>query len=457
MLQQELCRRKRAKAVFPIGIACLAARIRGTHDVRIFDPNVYELGESPGRLRRAVDEFRPDVVGLSIKYVDTGQLMDPHVFYGSVKSTVEGIRESAPEARIVAGGPGFSMFPLEIMEDNADIDYGVCLEGEDAFSELLERLDEPEKVAAVYYRSGGRVVFSGQRSPPSLRGTRPLTAVSDLFRMGDYISDDYQIFGFQSKRGCPMDCAYCNYPYLNGTGLRLRDAKDVVDEIEHMVRRHGLRAFSFADNVFNHPCEHAIGVCREISRRGLIVEWGAWYDPAGLTSELVGAAVEAGCRHFDFSPDATTEEGLKALGKACTLEDIYASMRLLKPYREAEVSYNFFVSYPGQTVWGAARLLGMWFGIVSSMFGRSRVGVGWIRIMPHTRMHDIAVREGAIEPGRGLFVRDSRELGGMFYHKPGLWPVEAAFKLLVMSGERVIKPILKAAGRPFGIRYPFYY
>jgi len=51
-----------------------------------------------------------------------------------------------------------------------------------------------------------------------------------------------------STRGCPFDCAYCAQRRLNKGGIRHRDPKDVVMEIEDKVEKFGIKEFAFYED-----------------------------------------------------------------------------------------------------------------------------------------------------------------------------------------------------------------
>lgn len=51
-----------------------------------------------------------------------------------------------------------------------------------------------------------------------------------------------------STRGCPFDCAYCAQRRLNKAGIRHRDPKDVVMEIEDKIDKFGIKEFAFYED-----------------------------------------------------------------------------------------------------------------------------------------------------------------------------------------------------------------
>jgi len=83
-----------------------------------------------------------------------------------------------------------------------------------------------------------------------------------------------------TKRGCPLECPLLQ---LSGDGrspTALREAADIVDEIEHVRRTVGPRTFEFTDSTFNVPESHAAGICEEVLRRKLRVNLRRRPQPA---------------------------------------------------------------------------------------------------------------------------------------------------------------------------------
>jgi anaerobic magnesium-protoporphyrin IX monomethyl ester cyclase len=381
--------------VFPLGLSCLKAALAG-HEVRVFDLNT--AARPFEELRELVAAFRPEVTGVSLRNIDSTNKRTVVFYYPYLKEAVAAIRAGAP-TRIVAGGSGFSMFAREIMADEPGIDLGVLLEGERTFPLLLENLDRPGAVPSVFYRDAGEVRFSGPGAQVDLDAV-PLPDRGAV-AVGAYTGFPEGI-GVETKRGCILDCVYCIYGFLNGKKLRLRSPAKVVDEIEALVGRHGVRRFTFVDSVFNIPQRHAEEVCRELVRRGVRAEWSAWFNEKNLTREFLELAREAGCKNVILSPDGYSDAILERCGKNIRMADIRRAYEALKAVDGLEVSYNFFKNPPGQS-FGAFLALAAFFVRAKRELGR-RVHFEFnsIRIEPHTRLYATAVAEGFVREGESL-------------------------------------------------------
>ena len=381
--------------VYPLGIACLVSVLR-EHEVSVFDLNTSSLPFDG--LREIITSRTPDLVGLSLRNIDSTNKRRVVFYYQYLRETIDVIR-SCTNAKIVIGGSGFSMFSREIMEDEQRIDYGIAREGEHAFPKLLDNLGDPEKVPSVYFRRNGTLMFTGPGQQLDLNSASLPDRKS--VSLDAYLAVPEAV-GIETKRGCALGCVYCIYGFLNGKKLRLRDPERIVDEIELLANEHGLRRFTFVDSVFNIPQNHAETICREIIRRELKTTWSAWFNEKGLTREFVELAREAGCRNVILSPDGFSDQTLRKLGKNITMKDIRDSYQVLKGLDGFEVSYNFFKNPPGQSLGVFLSLLRFTLQAKRDLGPRVHFEFNSLRIEPNTKLYDIARSEGIIPDGENL-------------------------------------------------------
>ncbi|MCX7918314.1 MAG: cobalamin-dependent protein [bacterium] len=444
LLVQAHTGRKDFGLVYPIGLAYLAAALTtppNQYEVKIYDPN---LESDPyGTLSEIILSFHPDIVGISQRNIDTTNLRDLYVHWKTLQPTVQLIRRLIPEAITVVGGSGFSLFAEQIMRQVPEVDFGVFREAEESFPELLANLSDPEKVPGIFYRKDGKVLFSGPRGLPQFDAL-PIPR-HDLTQIERYF-DRLPAIGVQSKRGCPLKCIYCSYPHLTGMGVRLRSPQSIVDEIELLINQYHVPTYTFVDDIFNVPKEHAEAICQElISRKLHSVPWSAFFDMKDMDESFIRLALKAGCNHFFFSPDAITDTGLNVLQKNFTAQDIRRTAKLCHQIPGVHCGYSFFLNYPGITI--GEYLQTLWFFLKENLLlGLRRKGgvhVSWIRIEPHTRLHQIAIEEKIISPTADLLPKTESELKSLFYISPN-------YKLLNFLTNRMLDMIDLTIGKLIG-------
>jgi radical SAM superfamily enzyme YgiQ (UPF0313 family) len=392
--------------VFPLGLAYIASMLKG-HEVTVLDANV--VRDPLGALSRRLQAEQPEVVAISLRNMEA--LSRSHFgknlsFYSHLKSMLKLIRKVVPSCKIVVGGPGFSVFSNEIMRENKEIDFGVVSDGETTFANLLKDFDYPERVKNLLVQGESGVSFTGIGDPVAFNLLPPPSR--ELFDLSEYKKAPYSL-NVQSKRGCAFGCSYCTDPFLGNYTLQLRSASKVVDEIEELVSNYGVKSFWFVDPIFNYPPKHSSEICAEIRKRHLDVKWSAYFREDFLNTRLICEAVEAGCTSFVFHSDGACDQVLTFLAKEIRVADIERTIDMACQVEGAHVEYYFFCEVPRYNFRNLVALVQ--FAAKATFRTRKKLDglcMSRLRIYPHTKLYEIAIREGKIS-------RDTNMLSPVFY------------------------------------------
>lgn len=328
--------------VYPLGLSRLSSLAPEGCQKMGLDMNLYP-DPWPG-FEELLRDFEPDTICLSFRNLDP--LAGEKVSYiSSLKIAVRIIKGLLPQAKIILGGPGFSMFPNRIMGEIPEVHMGVIGEGEGAFLDLISKDLRPRDVRGMIYREGWDLIYHKDRGYFNINKLPPLDL--ELFPPRDYYSINSYVaaMGIEAKRGCSYSCSYCVYPALSGSMVRIRDPGLVVDEMELLNKDYKIELFHFTDPVLNFPEVHFLSICQEIIKRRLKVNWTGFFREDHVTEELINIAKEAGLITIYFSGDALYEKGLRILNKKMELSQIIDAARIAAKSRIITV-YHFLLNLP---------------------------------------------------------------------------------------------------------------
>jgi len=392
--------------VFPLGAAYMAAVAeRDGHRVSTLD--LCFLEDALPRLAKQLASDPPDVVGISLRNLDSSAYPQNTSYIDDYERLVGTVRAGS-HAPIVLGGAGFTIMPSTILE-HLGADVGVVGEGEQAFPWILERLangtpleSTPEFRCETY----GRGVL-----------VNPVTRIKYLDITGVPMRQhfDFPLYyerggalNVQTKRGCYFECVFCSYPLIEGTKVRMRTAKTVVDEIEEMRRDHGVRHWFFVDNIFNMPIRHAKEICEEIAARDLDIEWSGYLNPKFIDDELCQLMARSGCKAIEFGTDSGSAAMIASLKKEFEPDDLRQSSELCHKHR-LKFCHSLIFGGPGETLQTVTETI----DLMEAVKPTAVIAMTGIRILPGTEMVEIALRDGQMDS-------DDNLLHPKFYVSPNL-------------------------------------
>jgi lipid biosynthesis B12-binding/radical SAM protein len=320
-------------SVYPLGLSMIAAALtKAGHNVRQFD--FLHANRSPDAVANQITEYKPDIIGISIRNIDNANMLNPQKYIDAVKSITDIIRQHT-RARVVLGGSGFSIMP-ELILEKVGADYGIVGEGESLMVDLVQNLEKgkhPDK--KCLYAS---LELTGKQIP---------SAQYDSEIMKFYLKKG-SIGSVQTKRGCPHKCIYCAYPIIEGPRIRCRDPREVVYDIKTLIHDHNAQHIFFTDSVFNDDKGYYIDVVIKMKQEEISIPWTAYFKPTGLTGQAIGLMKETGLAAAEVGADASTDKTLRKLGKSFKFKDIMKNNQLFAEHNIASAQFYIFGG-PGET------------------------------------------------------------------------------------------------------------
>lgn len=307
----------------PIGTAYLGAVLRDRgHKVLLIDG---ELAGFAGILPQA-KQFQPDLIGVTCWTIGRE----------NVWRLCSDLRKEFPEVPLVVGGPHASLYPEHIFI-KTHAEAVVIGEGEQTLCELVEALEKGEGLAEVtgiaFRKKNGTIVRTGLRQQIANLDSVPFPHYAGF---KDFSFQNYGGFpglprptaAVITSRGCVFDCTFCGSVNFWGKKWRRRSAKNVLDELEHLVRDLGARSIYIFDDNFPVNKKRATEICRGIIDRKLDIQWACCSHVKMVNRELLGLMHRSGCVSIDFGVESGSDVILKNINKDQTRSDIERAFAL---------------------------------------------------------------------------------------------------------------------------------
>jgi radical SAM superfamily enzyme YgiQ (UPF0313 family) len=379
---------------FPLGLAYIVANLeKDAHELEVLD--LMFLEEFERELKETIQDFDPDLIGISIRNIDDQSYLSPQFFLPESKRIVR-ICRNLSKAKIVLGGSGFSIFPeTSLLYLGADM--GIVGEGEKSLSCLIRKMERGEdytSLPGLVTIEDNRIIMNQLQLIDSIDDLKmPQRTLLDAKRYWEEAGIIPLASTIQSKRGCIMECIYCPNPLIEGKKMRLRSPKKVVDELEVIRKDIGKDKIHFVDSLFNYPIEHAESICQEIIKRKLDIQWGCCLNPAFVTRGLIKLMQKAGCARVMVGSESGSDKMLKNLKKGFSVEDVMRCCLYLKEY---DLYFECFLLLggPGEDKETIEESISLMENLVPN---KVYVTIG-IRIYPGCEMVQIAQKEGYISP-----------------------------------------------------------
>jgi radical SAM superfamily enzyme YgiQ (UPF0313 family) len=292
-------------------------------EIRIVDMRAARL--TLKQLSTLFGRFEPDVVGFSSMSCEHQVLVD----------ALKRCKAWNPDCLTVVGGPHASMF-ADLLAANPDIDVLVRGEGEHTFVELLKVWADGggfHDVKGVVFAENDGVVETPPRSHEEDLDSLPLPAwdlldipsFSRTTNMNTHLAAA-PYAAVTTSRGCPYRCSYCHR--LFGTRFRERSVENVLEELEILQHRFGVREVHFVDDCFNLKKARAMQIADEILSRGLRFKIAFPNGVRGdlMDDDLIEMLGSAGTYSITYAVETASERLQKLINKNLRLDKVAAAI-----------------------------------------------------------------------------------------------------------------------------------
>jgi len=149
-------------------------------------------------------------------------------------------------------------------------------------------------------------------------------------------------------RGCPFNCIFCTANRYYGKRQRIRSPKNIVDEIEEVVKRYGITHIGMWNDTFTFNKKQIIGLAKEILMRKIKIEWFCNSRVDTIDEEMISYMAKSGCTAITFGVESLDENILKNIKKGINIRQVENAVKLCRKYKIRSQLHIIF-GLPGET------------------------------------------------------------------------------------------------------------
>ncbi|MBN2054857.1 radical SAM protein [bacterium] len=350
------------------------------------------------RIKAVIAPHKPLLVGIQVYTFDLPGL----------GAQIAAIRQAAPDAALIAGGPHPSADPQGFLEAFPHLHGAIAGEAELGFPNLAAAVVEANGWPApdMLVRIPGLV----WRSADGAIQCNPRAHVEDLDSLGLPAWDLIDPLSYPCApqgtflrrlpyapiivtRGCPHQCTFCAGHVVSGRRLRTRSIPHVIQELRMLVDTYGIREFHIQDDNFTHSREYVLGFCNALQQEQFDLTWAC---PNGirldtLDHEVLQAMERAGCYSVAVGIEAGTQRVLNLMKKRLELHEARARIALIRKTTKMRVTGFFILGYPGETLEEMKRTVKL-----AMRLDIDKVNFGILMPLPGTEVHDLLESRGLL-------------------------------------------------------------
>ena len=374
-----------------LGLEYLSAMIKASgHSVKLFiEPCIFQddaVYVQKAWLNSATDfsdfianqikDYKPDLVGISA-------VTDYYAMYLKIAAKIK----SRYRVPIVFGGVHPSAVPERVLETGF-VDYVCVGEGENAFVELVQALDQGKEITRIR-NIWGRTFRNEMRPLIENLDQLPFPDKDLFYRESSFFRHTYVCM---TSRGCFFDCSYCFNSYYRkiyekkGVYFRRRSVENVIEELAQGLNKRGYSNVRFADDIFNHD-KKWIKDFFKLYKQGINKPFDCqlWLD--SVDPEIAEILKQSGCYLVEIGIQSLSKEVReKTLGRFYENSVVEKSIDMLKSAGIRVLCENIY-GLPGQNIEHIKASLRFYAQkkVLASFYGLS--------FYPKTRIIDIAEKQ----------------------------------------------------------------
>lgn len=305
---------------FPsMALLCLAAVLRkAEHNIMVLDTSA--LGMNQKETLSKIDEFNPDVVGISAVTLSVVH----------AEALALAIKQKYPDIVTVLGGSHLTAIPFDTMKAFPSIDIGIIGEGEQTFVELVHHLENKtdlNRIAGIIYRKDGILVQTAPRALIENLDSLPyptwdlLPGFPKAYHPAGVKCKKRPSTYLISSRGCPFKCIFCDTAVFQNN-FRPYSAEYILDMMDTLYYKFGIREICFEDDTFTTFHQRLNIICEALIHKQWDLVWNCNSRVNTINPEILKLMKQAGCWQISYGIESGDEKILKYTEKKITIDQV---------------------------------------------------------------------------------------------------------------------------------------
>ncbi len=330
--------------------------VEALHEERLISDKTWQYGMSYDQIRKYIENYKPDILGLSIMYSS-----DLHALY----EVAQIAKEINPKIITIGGGIHLSIYPKEVLNESLidgkpTLDYLIRGEGEIRLAEFIKNYKQgliDINADGLCGWNNGKIFLNPQVETIKNLDDMPFPAYHRL-PMEKYFEWNVpfspyprgkRVMQLYTSRGCPVGCTFCASTNFN-KAYRGRSPENIIKEIKYYQEVYNIDEIQFADDNLTFDRTRSMEFFELLKDCNL-----PWCTPNGtmvntLTEEVLEKMIASGLYQVTLSLDSGSVKTLKQFHrKPVNLQKVPGLIAYLKP-RGILSHGTIVVGMPGETI-----------------------------------------------------------------------------------------------------------
>ncbi len=314
----------------PLGLAYIASVLRNNNiQVKIVDANILKLNNE--KVTGIVSSYKPDLVGISLNVVTAKRGVELSLWI-----------KAATGMDVCIGGPFVSSDPIHALKISK-ADVVVIGEGEKTILEICRGVSLSKIKGIAWVNLEKKPIVNEPVDMIQNLDEIPFPA-HDLLPLNLYRSRMRKVpmASIFTSRGCPYRCTFCSRNVF-GRKFRAFSANKVVEEIEMLISRYGVKQIDILDDCFTQDIKRAEEILDLIIKKKLniLINVQNGIRVENLTYAMVKKMKKAGFFKIAIGCESGNDKILKEIKKDSDLNKIKQAIKWFK--KEKMIVFCFFM------------------------------------------------------------------------------------------------------------------